>query len=125
MAVWIYSPRGDADKCCECQENVCDTCFCDLTLDTAGGDAGYNHTFDVTGDFPTARDIYVDFESYTIKDRLIIKADGVEKYNSGCIGAHVTPTVNIPAFTTSAQVIVEADCDGGTGTLWVLSITCA
>lgn len=102
-----------------------ETPFCHLTLDTAGGDAGYDNTFDVTGDFTSARNIYVDFESYTVKDQLLIYANGSLVYDSGCIGARVMPTVAMPAGTTNSRVVVVANCEGTTGTLWVLGITCA
>jgi len=102
-----------------------DTDYCRLTLDTAGGDAGYDNTFDVTGDFTTARNIYVDFESYTVKDQLLIYANGSLVYDSGCIGARVMPTVAMPAGTTNSRVVVVANCEGTTDTLWVLGITCA
>ena len=102
-----------------------DVTFCRLTLGTSGGDSGYSGSFYVAPDFVTARDIYIDFESYTVQDRLRIEADGVEIYNSGCIGSHVTPTVNVPAGTVNAGVYVDARCAGGGTTLWVLSITCA
>lgn len=114
-------------ECAECGPDECTAgeCLCNLNLNTAGGDAGYDETFDVTGDFVSNRDIYVDFESYTIKDQLIIKANGSTIYDSGCIGAHVTPTVTVPGGTTSVEIIVVPDCEGGTGTAWTVAITCA
>lgn len=99
--------------------------LCALTLDTSGGDSGYDQTFDVTGDFAAARDIYVGLETYTIKDQLLIDANGSNIYDSGCIGAQVTPTVNVPSGTTSVRVRIIPLCDGGSGTAWILSITCA
>lgn len=99
--------------------------FCHLTLNTSGGDAGYDQTFDVTGDFSADRNVYVDFESYTVKDQLLIYANAVLVYDSGCIGAHVTPTILMPAGTTSVRVNVVPNCEGTTGTAWLLSITCA
>jgi hypothetical protein len=102
-----------------------DACFCGLDLDTSGGDECYDRTFDVTDDFISARYITIDFESYTIKDQLLIDADGVNIYDSGCVGAHINTSVLVPAGTTSARVRVVCNCEGTTGTLWTLNITCA
>jgi hypothetical protein len=96
-----------------------------LNLNTAGGDEGFSQTYDVSGEFIYNRDIYVDFESYTVKDRLVIYAGSSIVYDSGCIGAHVTPTVTIPGGTTAVTVIIYANCEGTIGTGWTLSITCA
>jgi hypothetical protein len=113
-------------ECTKCGKDPCDTeaCLCLLNLDTAGGDEGFSQTYDVSGEFVSNRDIYIDFESYTVKDQLVIYAGSSIVYDSGCIGAHVTPTVTIPGGTTSVTVIVYANCEGTTGTAWTLSITC-
>lgn len=103
-----------------------DVTFCRLTVGTSGGDGGYSSSFYVAPDFVASRNIYIDFESYTVKDRLRIYADGVEIYNSGCIGGRVTPTVNVPGGTINVDVYVDPRCEGGSAsTLWVLEITCA
>lgn len=99
--------------------------ICSLDISASGGNDGYSNFFYVAPDFTSARDIYVDFESYTVKDRLRIIADSVEIYNSGCIGARVTPTVNIPAGTVNVDIYVDPNCGGTSDTAWVLSITCA
>ena len=114
-------------ECAGCGSTPCsvDECLCAVDLNTSGGDDGYDHTFDTTGDFTSARDVYVDFQSYTVKDQLRIYANGTLVYDSGCIGAHVTPTVSIPSGTTSVRVEVVPNCDSGSGTAWILSITCA
>ena len=124
MAVTV---KSKGCECANCEDDPCEegVCFCNLTLNTSGGDAGYDNTFDVTGDFVGARNIAVDFESYTVKDQLLIYANGSLIYDSGCIGAHVTPTVSVPGGTTTARVVVVANCEGTTGTAWVLSIACA
>lgn len=117
---------------CECEECGPDPCtsgcetFCNLSLDTAGGESGYDQTFDVTGDFGSARNIFIDFEAFTIKDQLLIDANGVNIYDSGCIGGNVTPTVLVPAATTSARVRIIPHCDPlqEGATAWTLTITC-
>lgn len=113
-------------ECVECGPAPCTgaDCICNLSLNTDGGDAGYDETFDVTGQFPTAQDLGIDLETYTIQDELLIYADGTLVYDSGCIGAHVTTAVSIPAGTTSIRVVIVPDCAGGTGTLWTLSLSC-
>jgi hypothetical protein len=124
MTDWLKTVGCECD---ECGTTACatDACLCSLDLNTSGGDAGYDHTFDTTGDFTSTRDIYPDFQSYTVKDQLLIYANGVLVYDSGCIGAHVTPTVSIASGTTSVRVQVVPNCEGTVGTAWLLSITCA
>lgn len=128
-AVFHGTLEIEAENCCGTASQTIDldisSALCGLTLNTSGGDAGYDETFDVAGDFTSARDIYVDFESFTVKDRLIISANGSSIYDSGCIGANVTPTVNGPSGTTSVRVQVIPNCEGTTGTAWTLRIECA
>ena len=119
-------------ECSECGPDACTPgeCICNLDLNTAGGEAGYDQNFDVTGDFVSARDIYPVFESFTVKDQLIIDADGVNVYDSGCVGTvgtPLTPTITIPGGTTSVRVRVIPHCDPGDSgeTAWTLAITCA
>ena len=115
-----------AVNCCTtCTTRPCDTCFCGLNLNTAGGDAGYDNTFSTPTEFATARNIYVGFESYTIKDRLMIYANWVLVYDSGCIAGYVSPTILIPAGTTTVRVVVIPNCEGTIGTAWTLTIVCA
>ena len=123
MSNWL---KTAGCECAVCGPDPCTagSCLCNLTLSTSGGDEGYTHDFDASSDFVTARDIYIDFESYTVKDQLLIYADGVLVYDSGCIGAHVTPTVTIPAGTLIVTVTIVPNCEGTIGTAWDLYITC-
>jgi len=97
--------------------------FCNLII--SGGDAGYDNTFNVTGEFTSTRNIYVDYDAYIVEDQLLIYANGSLVYDSGCIGTHVTPTVSIPSGTTSCRVVIVPNCTGGSGTFWLVGITCA
>lgn len=126
MTAWLRSVNCE---CLNCGEDPCDetACFCNLNLNTAGGDDGYSNIFDVTGEFPSDRDITVEFATYVVKDRLVITANGSPVYDSNCIATDGTPvstTVTIPAGTTSVTVTVIPNCAGTTGTAWALSITC-
>jgi hypothetical protein len=124
MAIFVKSLNC---LCSTCGTDPCiaELCFCDLTLNTAGGSAGYDETFNVTGDFTAARNIYIDFNSFTVKDQLLIYANGSLIYDSGCISGNVTPTVNVPSGTTSARVVVVPDCASMGVTAWTLDIDCA
>lgn len=120
----VTAENGCGSTSCAFELTLGEVDFCDLTVDAAGGDAGFDQTFDVTGDFPSDRNVFVDFETYTVKDRLMIYADASLVYDSGCISGNVTPTVVIPSGTTSARVHVIPNCDGTATTLWTLNITC-
>jgi hypothetical protein len=124
MATFIVSK---CSPCLNCSSDPCveADCFCNLTLNTAGGALGYDETFDVTGDFTSARNIYIDFNAFTVKDQLLIYANGSLIYDSGCISGNVTPTVNVPSGTTSARVVVVPDCASTGVTAWTLDIDCA
>lgn len=125
--VWLLAPDS-ANTCCNCTPTVCTDCFCNLTLDTAGGEAGYNELFNVSGDFTSARDISLAFQTYTIKDRLQLTADGSNLfYDTGCVAGWSNANINIAAGTQNIRVEILPHCDPNQpgNTLWTLTITCA
>lgn len=123
--ILVTATNACGSASCSFELTLGDVYFCDLTVEADGGDEGFDRTFDVTGDFTSDRNIFVDFETFTVKDRLIIYANGVSVYDSGCISGSVSPTILIPAGTTSARVQIIPNCEGTSETIWTLSILCA
>ena len=121
MPGWL---RTTNCACAGCGPSNCAPPFCCTNLDTSGGDAGYYAVYNVTGQFSSTTNINVFFETYTIKDRLVIAADGVNLYDSGCISGNVSPVVGIPGGTLNVSINVLANCEGTNGTAWVLQISC-
>lgn len=126
--MWIKQVGCD---CEECGPDPCTpgACLCNLALNTEGGEAGYSQEFDTGTGFVSARDLYIVFESFGIKDQLLIIADGITVYDSGCVGTFgtpLTPTVTIPGGTASVVVQVIPHCDplDSGATAWTLEITC-
>lgn len=109
----------------------CASGICDISLDSAGGDEGYDQTFEAGFFEQTGGTIYVrEFETYTQRDQLRIFSNGSEAaiYDSGCIATNRNPITNlavtIPVGTTTLRVQVIPNCEGGSGTAWVLKIGC-
>lgn len=99
--------------------------ICDVDLSAAGGDEGYDETFTSgNGGFT----ITIDYETYYQKDQIILSAvGGATLFDSGCVGTGgtVTVDVDIPDGVTEVRVQVIPNCEGGSGTAWTLSISCA
>ena|GEM_PF-6474042 len=98
--------------------------ICDLNLDSEGGDEGYDQSFNAANGGYT---IELTYDTFYQKDRIILyNQDDAVLYDSGCVGTggDVVVEVTIPAGTDSIRVVVEPNCEGGTGTLWNLSVRC-
>lgn len=110
--------------------HLCTTCcthhstLCDLNLNSAGGDEGFDQDYPASEFSARGGNLFVEFEAYSVKDQLILEADSGVLYDSGCISGHVSPTVTLPPGTTHLHVRVVPNCEGTSGTAWVLSITC-
>lgn len=123
MGTWIYTSDLNG-ICCTCQPEVCDSCFCTLNLNTAGGDAGYDVTYNTTGQFTSSKSISVTFEAFTVKDQLIIYANGSSILDTGCVSGTNYSSPTVPSGTTSVRVKVVPNCEGTTSTAWTLEIKC-
>jgi len=105
--------------------------LCSLHLNSSGGDEGFYNIFDVSEDtiedgFYTVID---NFTTYNKKDRLLIYADGVTVYDSGCIATNDTGIISgeevwIPIGTSEVGIRVFPNCEGTSGTAWVLKLHC-
>lgn len=98
--------------------------ICDLSLDSSGGDEGYDQTF---GAGNGGYSIIITYETYYQEDQIILYSQtGTILFDSGCIGTQGErdATVVVPVGTTSIRVRVIPNCNGGSGTAWYLSIRC-
>jgi hypothetical protein len=111
-------------SCCdappECQE---------ITLNSEGGDAGYDETF-THQSLSTSYNTFVVFTAFFIADELLIFANGNQIYTTGCIGTEVSQPssvsaeVTIPENTTSIRIKVNPLCGPTSeGTLWTLFVS--
>lgn len=101
--------------------------ICNVLLQTKGGDEGYIKDFDVSTQGEMV--VHVErFVTYHVKDQLIIKVDGVIAFDSGCVRTNnvgiVTGDIFVPADSLTVTVQVVPNCEGTTGTLWTLKLTC-
>ena len=98
--------------------------ICSLDLNSAGGDEGFDETYNAGNGGYT---LILTYETYRQKDRIILyNQSNVILFDSGCVGTQGEKVANIPvpAGTTSIRVVVEPNCEGGTGTAWYLRVEC-
>ena len=146
---WDPAVSQCTDKCGDCEsEKYCDTgsgtptCKCSpespdwnpttqkceppLTCgggtSASGGDEGYSKTLELGA---TSGTISVSYSTYTQKDRIRITYGGATLLDSGCVGESKTIDVPYSGNSTQATVVVEPNCEGGSGTAWDFSFGCA
>lgn len=76
---------------------------------------------------PTSRDISVAWDFFTpCADRLVICANGVQIYTTGCVTGSGSATVTIPAGTNQVNYYVEQSCNAPvfSSSLFSVTITC-
>lgn len=98
--------------------------ICSLNLDSSGGDEGYDETFNAGNGGYT---IELTYETFFQKDRIIMYSQTeAVLFDSGCVGTQgdVVEEIPIAEGITSIRVVVEPNCEGGSGTAWNLSIRC-
>jgi hypothetical protein len=67
-----------------------------------------------------------DYETYSIKDRMIITYEGNTLYDSGCIDTNGTKTeyISYSGNSTAITVDVQPNCEGTTTTKWDFVVYC-
>ncbi len=87
----------------------------------AGGDAPEVHQIDLgvtTGVFR------FDYQTFSVKDQIIISQGGVTIFNTGCVGESSSVQVRFNGYTTMIEVRVNPNCGGSTGTAWNFTVHC-
>lgn len=64
------------------------------------------------------------YQTYIAKDRILIKYNGAILFDTGCVGAEDTVTINFSG--SSSEIIVETipNCDGTANTGWMFTVHC-
>jgi hypothetical protein len=126
----IISSALDHHKLWNYYKRLLDALACPCTVDEADeglfADLPYGQDFDVTGQFTAAQDVDLTFvvDSNGTGMRLVLKANGVSIHDTGCVLlATVTPTVTVPAGTTTLRVEVTA-CSGTTAGEFLFELAC-
>jgi len=118
-AVYFYAMQTWIDGIIVIAEDICS-----LNLDSSGGDEGFDETYNAGNGGYT---LILTYETYFQKDRIILyNQSNVILFDSGCVRTQGEEVANIPvpAGTTSIRVVVEPNCEGGTGTAWYLRVEC-
>jgi hypothetical protein len=87
----------------------------------AGGDAPEVHMIDLgiaSGAFR------FDYQTFDVKDQIIISQGGMIIFNSGCVGESRSVQVPFSGYTTVIEVRVNPNCSGSKGTAWNFTVHC-
>ncbi len=92
---------------------------CNSAVDS-GGDEGGGVTVDLGGFVGKAG---FTWEMYNVKDQMNVTVGG-QTMTTGCVSGSGTFAIDIPPGATTARVDVVPNCEGTTGTQWVLKFEC-
>ncbi|MCG6186259.1 peptidase associated/transthyretin-like domain-containing protein [Maribellus maritimus] len=87
----------------------------------AGGDAPEVHNINLGQSFGT---FVFDYDTYDIKDQIIVTQGGQTIFNSGCVGADGSIPLNLNGRSSTVTVRVNPNCDGTSGTSWNFTVHC-
>ncbi len=87
----------------------------------AGGDAPEVHRIDLG---MTSGVFRFDYQTFDVKDQIIISQGGRTIFNSGCVGESRSVQVQFSGFTSVIEVRVNPNCSGSSGTAWNFTVHC-
>jgi hypothetical protein len=87
----------------------------------AGGDAPEVHQIDLG---ITSGVFRFDYQTYSVKDQIIISQGGRTIFNSGCVGESKSVQVQFNGYTSVIEVRVNPNCAGSKGTQWNFTVHC-
>ena len=87
----------------------------------AGGDAPEVHQIDLG---MTSGVFSFDYQTFDVKDQIIISQGGRTIFNSGCVGEGRTVQVQFSGYTSMIEVRVNPNCSGSSGTAWNFTVHC-
>jgi hypothetical protein len=101
----------------------CPPDICSSSLNSAGGDAGFDATYAPMSNRGT---LNFTFNPYVQKDQLIVYKNGDDVViDSDCIGNDQNNTYSLTYQTDDIiRVKVKPNCEGGTGTWWSIASSC-
>jgi hypothetical protein len=86
----------------------------------SGGDQPYSVNVNLGASSGSFRFTY---NTYSVKDRMIVRVNGVALYDTGCVGQNTSVVLNYSGSTV-ANVEVLPNCEGTSGTAWDFSVGC-
>ena len=87
----------------------------------AGGDAPEVHQIDLGA---TSGVFRFDYQTFDVKDQIIISHGGMTIFNSGCVGESRSVQVQFSGYSTVIEVRVNPNCAGSTSTAWNFTVHC-
>jgi hypothetical protein len=87
----------------------------------AGGDAPEVHLIDLGVSSGVFR---FDYQTFDIKDQIIISQGGRTIYNTDCVGESRSVQVQFNGYTSMIEVRVNPNCAGSTSTAWNFTVHC-
>jgi hypothetical protein len=87
----------------------------------AGGDAPEVHQIDLG---VTSGVFRFDYQTFDVKDQIIISQGGMTIFNTGCVGESRSVQVQFSGYTTMIEVRVNPNCAGSTSTAWNFTVHC-
>ncbi len=87
----------------------------------AGGNAPEVHNINLGQSFGT---FVFDYETYDIKDQIVVIQGGQTIFNTGCVGANGSVPLNLNGRSSIITVRVNPNCDGTSGTSWNFTVHC-
>jgi hypothetical protein len=95
-------------------------CGVQLTSAAGGNDAykGYVQLGAQSGQ------LAITFDTYSVKDRIVLRKDGVAIFDSGCVGLASSQVVAFSGPSTFANLEVYPNCAGTTSTGWEVTVGC-
>ena len=87
----------------------------------AGGDAPEVHQIDLG---VTSGVFRFDYQTFDVKDQIIISQGGMTIFNTGCVGESRSVQVQFSGYTSVIEVRVNPNCAGSTSTAWNFTVHC-
>jgi hypothetical protein len=87
----------------------------------AGGDTPVTLNFELKKNIGSFNFTY---DTYVIRDRMIVSYEGTTLYDTGCVGASASVLLDYAGKETFVTVEVQPDCAGETDTAWDFMIAC-
>src|SRR5581483_2542220 len=88
----------------------------------AGGDTADTRNIELGKTSGTAT---LDYNTFSIKDRIIVSYQGSVLFDTGCVGTSASQPINFAGSSTQLTVEVMPNCEGGTtGTAWQYTVHC-
>ncbi len=87
----------------------------------AGGNAPEVHVIDLGA---TSGVFRFDYQTFDVKDEIIISQGGMTIFNSGCVGESRSVQLRFSSYTSVIEVRVNPNCSGSNNTAWNFTVHC-